>query len=109
MTSADRAQLMSEWQSNGITTSEYRAKMLEAGIATLTDEEYKNELEETALEDPMRDPLNPLNIDPLTGLPKAVKGELSPEDQKKMADRNDPMKLAAAKAAAAKKPPAKKK
>ena len=108
MTAQDRAQLMSEWQSNGITTSEYRAKMTEAGVATLSDEDYKAELEEDALNDPMRDPLNPLNVDPLTGLPKVVKEELSPEDQKAMRDRNDPMKVAAAKKTAKKVAPKKK-
>lgn len=102
MTAQDRAQLLSEWQSNGITTSEYREKMLEAGVASLSDDEYKAELEEDALNDPSRDPLNPLNIDPLTGLPRVVKDELSPEDEKEIRERQNP------KAPEKKKAPAKK-
>lgn len=45
MTAADRAQLLKEWQSNGITTEEYRYAMNAAGVAFLDFEKYKDGIE----------------------------------------------------------------
>jgi len=44
-TAQDRAQLVAEWQSNAITTSEMRAALKKAGVATLDDESYKDEIQ----------------------------------------------------------------
>lgn len=41
----DRAQLVAEWQSNAITTSEMRGQLKKLGVAQLDDEEYKNEID----------------------------------------------------------------
>lgn len=45
MTPEERAQLIAEMQGGGITFSEYRAMLRKAGIATLSDEDAKDELE----------------------------------------------------------------
>lgn len=44
-TAQDRAQLIAEWQAQAITTTEMRAQMKRAGIATQTKEEYQAEIE----------------------------------------------------------------
>jgi hypothetical protein len=43
---ADRAQLMAEYQGGGITWSEYRAQLRQAGIATLDDDAAKQQIDE---------------------------------------------------------------
>lgn len=48
MDANERAQLLKEFQSNGITFSEYRMNMKRAGIATLPDAEAKKELDKQA-------------------------------------------------------------
>lgn len=45
MTAPERAQLVSEWQSGAISFSEMRAGMRKSGVATLDDEEAKDEIE----------------------------------------------------------------
>jgi hypothetical protein len=45
---AGRAQLLSEWQRGILTFSEYRSVLKRAGVATLTDEQAKDELEADA-------------------------------------------------------------
>ena len=45
MNAQEQAQIVTSWQANAITTSEMRAKMKSAGIATLDDEEYAAEVE----------------------------------------------------------------
>lgn len=44
-TAADRQQLVAEWQANAITTSEMRARLTAAGVATVDLETYKDEIE----------------------------------------------------------------
>lgn len=45
MTAPERAQLISEWQSGAISFSEMRAGMRKSGVATLDDDEAKDEIE----------------------------------------------------------------
>lgn len=45
MSSQERQQLISEWQSGAITFSEMRAALRKSGVATLDDEEAKDEIE----------------------------------------------------------------
>lgn len=45
LTAEERKQLLAEWQGGAITFSEYRASLLRAGIATLSDEDAQAELE----------------------------------------------------------------
>jgi hypothetical protein len=45
MNPQEQAQLVASWQAKAITTSEMRAKMKGAGLATLDDEEYASEVE----------------------------------------------------------------
>lgn len=47
MTSEDRAQLMAEWQGQGISFTEYRDALRKAGVATQDDETAKEEIEST--------------------------------------------------------------
>lgn len=49
LSAQDRAQLMAEWQGGGLTFEEYRWNLSRAGIAYLTDEEAKDQLESEAL------------------------------------------------------------
>lgn len=44
MTALERAQLLKEWQSGGITFEEYRDNMRRAGVATLPDAEAKTKI-----------------------------------------------------------------
>jgi len=45
MASTDRAQLIAEWQGGAITWSEMRSQLRQSGIATMDDEEAKEEIE----------------------------------------------------------------
>lgn len=45
MTTEERQMLLSEWQGGSITWGEYRAQLRQSGIATLDDEEAKEEIE----------------------------------------------------------------
>jgi hypothetical protein len=45
MTAEDRAELMAEWQGNAISFTEMRNALRKAGVATLSDEEAKSEIE----------------------------------------------------------------
>lgn len=45
MTTEERKTLMAEWQGGGITWGEYRAQLRQSGIATLDDDEAKEEIE----------------------------------------------------------------
>jgi hypothetical protein len=46
MTAEERAQLMAEWQGNAISFSEMRDALRKAGVASLNEEEAKDEIEE---------------------------------------------------------------
>jgi hypothetical protein len=48
MTPEERKVLMAEWQSNGITTTEYRRNLERGGVAHQDKEEYEQELQESA-------------------------------------------------------------
>lgn len=45
MTTEERNTLLAEWQGGGITWGEYRSQLRQSGIATLDDEEAKEEIE----------------------------------------------------------------
>lgn len=84
MSAQERAQLLAEWQANGITTEEYRFNITAAGVGYEDFEEYKSQLEE----DKALFPPAPM-LDPATGLPvePAKKDDVKPDPAKKPADQ----------------------
>jgi hypothetical protein len=85
MTAQERAQLLAEWQANGITTEEYRFNITAAGVGYEDFEEYKSQLEE----DKALFPPAPM-LDPATGLPMEPAKPAKPDGTKP-----DPAKKAA--------------
>lgn len=51
MTTDQRRQLLAEWQANAISTTEYRAILRRAGVATQEDEEYQEEVDQQTAKD----------------------------------------------------------
>lgn len=66
MTAQERQQLIQEWQQGAITFSEMRAGLRKSGVATLDDDEAKDEIEEEYPDDPNAgdDPEDPDVDDP---------------------------------------------
>lgn len=85
MTPAERQQTITEWQAEAITWSEMRAILRKSGVATLTDEEARDE------------------IDTAEPMPKEVGGARGPLTPEQIAENE----RIAAEEAAKKKPPAK--
>ncbi len=51
MTVQQRQQLLAEWQANAISTTEYRAILRRAGVATQEDEEFQEEVDQQTQKD----------------------------------------------------------
>ncbi len=83
-TAQDRAELIAEWQAQAISTTEMRAQMKRAGIATQTDEEYKTEIEAAG-------PNMGLPVDPNQQTTDAANAAAAVADAKaKLRDANQP-------------------